>query len=452
MKASVLIVDDDRQLLKLLSDRFRYWGHATDTASDGIEALKKTAGRVFDLIVLDLNMPGMGGLEVIGKLRGQGCDADLVVLTAHGSVERAVEAMRLGAADFLTKPADFDHLQSVVERALEKRRLGRVNAAMAQQIADQGGLVEGRSPAMQGLLATAAKAAASDATILLTGESGTGKQLFAEFIHRSSPRSRQPFVYVNCVAISDDLIESTLFGHEKGAFTGAVGRKAGRLESATGGTAFLDEIGDISGKLQTKLLHFLESGEFERVGGTQTVTVDCRVVAATNRDLQEEVKEGRFREDLYYRLNVIALHVPALRERREDVSVLAQAFLDRFRVELKRDGLAFAPETLEILQAYPWPGNVRQLKNAVERMAVLAEGSALEPEHLPPEIRGGGGRGVEDLLELPWESALKRFKTRLLRAALDRSGGNQTRAAKWLGIQRSYLNRLVKELEGESPS
>jgi DNA-binding NtrC family response regulator len=323
---------------------------------------------------------------------------------------------------------------------------------MAQQIADQGGLVEGRSPAMQGLLATAAKAAASDATILLTGESGTGKQLFAEFIHRSSPRSRQPFVYVNCVAISDDLIESTLFGHEKGAFTGAVGRKAGRLESATGGTAFLDEIGDISGKLQTKLLHFLESGEFERVGGTQTVTVDCRVVAATNRDLQEEVKEGRFREDLYYRLNVIALHVPALRERREDVSVLAQAFLDRFRVELKRDGLAFAPETLEILQAYPWPGNVRQLKNAVERMAVLAEGSALEPEHLPPEIRGGGGRGVEDLLELPWESALKRFKTRLLRAALDRSGGNQTRAAKWLGIQRSYLNRLVKELEGESPS
>jgi len=447
MKASVLLVDDDRQLLKLLADRFRYWGHDADTVSTADEALTRTAARAFDLIVIDLNMPGLGGLDLIGKLRESGCEADLVVLTAHGSVKKAVEAMRLGASDFLSKPADFDHLQKVVERALDKRRLHRVNDAMAQQLADQGGLVEGASPAMHELLATAARAAGSDAVVLLTGESGSGKQLVAEYIHRASRRSGQPFVYVNCVAISDELIESTLFGHEKGAFTGALSRKTGRLEAAAGGTAFLDEIGDVSAKLQTKLLHFLESGEFERVGGTQTVRVDCRIVAATNRDLLREVKEGRFREDLYYRLNVIALRVPPLRERREDIPVLAEAFKERFRSELKRDELVFAPETLGILRAYAWPGNVRQLKNAVERMAVLAGGAVLGPDHLPPEIRGGEHGAVDDLFELPWEDALKEFKHRLLRAALQRSGGNQTKAAERLGIQRPYLNRLVKELD-----
>ena len=307
-------------------------------------------------------------------------------------------------------------------------------------------MIVGPSVEMKDLLTTAARAAQSDATVLLIGESGTGKQIVAEHIHAESPLRDGPFIYVNCVAISDDLIESTLFGHEKGAFTGAVSRKPGRLEAAAGGTAFLDEVGDISTSLQTKLLHFLESGEFERVGGTKTISIDCRIVAATNKDLQAEVSAGRFREDLYYRLNVIGLRLPPLRERPEDVPVLATDFLRRYTVELKRAALAFAPETMERFKRYAWPGNVRQLKNAVERMAVLASGSELTPELLPPEIlTPPADRTVSDM-DLPYKEALTAFKGRIVQHALQRCDGNQTRAAEMLGLQRSYLNRLIKEL------
>jgi two-component system NtrC family response regulator len=442
MKASVLIVDDDPHLRKALADRFRFWGHETETAADGVVALDRAGRQAFDLILLDLAMPGLDGLEVLDRLRAADCAAEVVVLTAHGSVEKAVEAVKRGADDFLAKPADFALLQRVVERSLDRRRLRRVNEALAGRDAPP---VMGPSPAMKELLTLAERAAAADTTVLIAGESGSGKQVLAEHIHARSPRASGPFVYVNCVAISDDLIESTLFGHERGAFTGAVSRKTGRLETAAGGTAFLDEIGDISSSLQAKLLHFLEAGAFERVGGNQTIRVDCRVIAATNRDLERAVADGEFREDLYYRLNVIGLRLPPLRERPEDVSVLARAFLERLGAELKREGLRFARPTLEILQAYAWPGNVRQLRNAVERMAVLAPGLELTPDLLPPEIVAGPQDAV-DLESLPYKEAVTEFKRRLLRRALARTGGNQTKTAELIGLQRSYLNRLLKDL------
>jgi DNA-binding NtrC family response regulator len=392
-------------------------------------------------------MPNVTGMEVLDKLPETGCEADVVVLTAHGTVEKAVEAIKRGADDFLTKPADFDLLQRIVSRALERRRLERVNQALSESAGAESALVVGDCPAMKQLLEVATQAAQSDSTLLVSGESGTGKQVLAEFIHAQSPRRAGPFVYINCVAISDDLIESTLFGHEKGAFTGAVSRKAGRLEGAAGGTAFLDEVGDISPNLQTKLLHFLESGEFERVGGTKTVSVDCRVITATNKDLGTEVREGRFREDLYYRLNVIALEIPPLRERREEIAVLAQAFLVRYARELKREGLSFDEGALETMMAYAWPGNVRQLKNAVERMVVLAKGTGLTKDLLPPELLSGPPGEAEDLADLSYRDALALFKRRTIEGALARTGGNQTRAAELLGLQRSYLNRLIKELD-----
>jgi DNA-binding NtrC family response regulator len=447
MKANVLIVDDDAGLRRALADRFRFWGHAVSAAADGEEAVAAARDRSFDLVVLDLAMPGMSGLAVLERLRESGSTCDVVVLTAHGSVEKAVEAIKKGADEFLVKPADFEVLHKFVDRALEKRRLERVNRALAGHLAEASPRILGESAAMARLLETAERAAASDSTVLLAGESGTGKQVLAEHIHARSPRSGGPFIYVNCVAISDELIESTLFGHEKGAFTGAVARKEGKLESAAGGTAFLDEIGDISPKLQTKLLHFLESAEFERVGGTRTLTVDCRVLAATGKDLEQEMREGRFREDLFYRLNVIRLELPPLRERREDVPILAEAFLARFAVELKREGLRFAPRTLEVLQGYAWPGNVRQLKNAVERMAVLSRGPELTPDLLPPEIREPAAGESGDAEELPYREALNAFKRRLVERTLARTDGNQTKAAELLGLQRTYLNKLIKDLD-----
>ncbi len=434
MKASVLIVDDDPGLRRALADRIEFWGHRAETAADGVAARSILANKAFDLILLDLSMPGMTGLELLTALRAEGCTADVIVLTAHGSVEAAVEAVKLGAEDFLTKPTDFDLLQKAVDRCLDRRRLDRVADAAA---ARTGGLVAGASAAMARLVATAEKAAAAPTTLLIRGESGTGKQVLAEHVHAVSERAGGPFVHVNCVAISDDLVESTLFGHERGAFTGAVERKLGRLETAAGGTAFLDEIGDVSASLQTKLLHFLETGAFERVGGNQTIHVDCRIVAATNRDLVAAVAAGDFREDLYYRLNVIELVIPPLRDRPEDIEPLAFHFLERLTGELKRPGLEFAPATLAALRACRWLGNVRHLRNVVERMAVLAPGMVLTPELLPAEVVAGPDGPALLESDLPYKEAVLAFKKAYVQRALATSGGNQTRAAEALGLRRS---------------
>jgi len=451
MSANVLVVDDDDTIRAALADRVRHWGHRTQEAHDAEEALELASRQEFDLVFLDMSMPGRSGMDVLRSWTEAGYGADVIVLTAHGSIDAAVEAIRLGAADFLQKPADFGLVRASVDRLLEKRSLARVNRALSEQISEAGLPILAASPAMIGLLEMARRSARGNATVLLTGESGSGKQVLAEYIHHQSPRNQGPFVYVNCVAISDELIESTLFGHERGAFTNAVTRKEGRLEAAAGGTAFLDEVGDITPRLQTKLLHFLESGEFERVGGTRTIRVDCRVIAATNKNLESAVREGAFREDLYFRLNVIGLHVPPLRERPEDIPVLVGAFLERFAVGLGRGRLKLAARTAEILQGYSWPGNVRQLRNTIERMTVLAQGDVLTPDLLPPEVLGTSGGGDEEFDREPFYQAIDAFKKRYLARALARTGWNQSLAAEQIGLQRTHLNRILKELGLRKP-
>ena len=446
MTARVLIVDDDAMLRGPVRDRMEHWGHEVTEAADGQAALAAAAEQEFDLVLLDLTMPRMGGLETLEHLKSDGYGADVVVLTAHASVETAVEAMHRGAADFLQKPADFDLLRAKTESILERRRQKRMVRALKDRVAEDAPHVIGESPAMRELLEVGSRAARSDATVLITGESGSGKQVLAEYVHAQSERSKGPFVYVNCVALSDELVESTLFGHEKGAFTGAVAKKEGRLELAQGGTAFLDEIGDTTPRLQTKLLHFLETSEYERVGGTRTLTADCRIIAATNRDLEAAIKDGEFREDLYYRLNVIHLTLPPLRERREDVPALTEAFVERFAGELRRGPVSVAPETMERLQAYSWPGNVRQLKNLIERMVVLAPEEKLTPELLPPELSHPSTQGEIEIGTMAFKDAVLLFKREYIKRALKETGGNQTKAADLLKMQRTHLNRLIREL------
>ena len=446
MSARVLIVDDDATLRRALGDRLRHWGFAVDDAADGHAAVKRAADRAYDVVLMDLAMPRMGGLEAMRRLAEAGCEADVIVLTAHGSVDAAVEAMKAGAFDFLQKPADFDLLRARIERALEGRRQGRMVRALSDRVPDEASAIVGDAPAMRRLLETAARAARSEATVLITGESGSGKQVIAEYVHAQGPRAGGPFVYVNCVALSDELVESTLFGHVKGAFTGAIASKEGRLELAANGTAFLDEIGDTTPRLQTKLLHFLESGEYERVGDTRTRSTDCRIVAATNRDLPAAVKTGAFRADLYYRLNVIHLEVPPLRARREDVPALVGLFVRRFAGELGRGPTTVAARTLDLMVAHDWPGNVRQLRNLVERMVVLAPEDEITPDLLPSSFFGTSEEGGLDEGTLPYKEAVQAFKKRYLAQALDRAQGNQTQAAEALGMQRTFLNRLVKDL------
>ncbi len=450
LNAEILIVDDEPMLRRTMSDRMKFWDCHTDEASTGQEALEKLEKKTYDLVLLDLKMPGIGGIEVLKAMRKREDFTDVVVLTAHGSVEAAVEAIQAGATDFLLKPADFELVLNTVNRVLGARRLALAHQALQEQHSLETPFVIGDSQVMKTLVDSAQRVAPSKATILLRGESGSGKGVIAEYIHRESNRSKGPFVYVNCVALSDELIESTLFGHERGAFTGAVARKTGRFEAANSGTAFLDEIGDISPRLQTKLLHFLETGEFERVGGTQTLGVDCRIIAATNRNLEAAVRDGGFREDLFYRLNVIGLEVPPLRDREADVSVLAEFFLSRFATELKRPKIRISPETHAIMRAYGWPGNVRQMKNAMERMVVMAQGDVLTPDLLPPEILQGESPQSSPMFDhgtlLPLREAEQKFRKQHFRRALVMTGGNQTTAAELLGIQRSSLNRQMKEL------
>ena len=450
LNARILIVDDEPMLRRTMSDRMKFWDCETEEASSGEEALEMLGRKSYDLILLDLKMSGISGMDVMKAMRENNDQTDVVVLTAHGTIEAAVEAIQCGATDFLLKPADFELVHNTVNRVLASRRLARAHDALREQHALNAPFVTGDSPVMKALVDDAERAAKSKATILLRGESGSGKGVIAEFVHRESPRSRGPFVYVNCVALSDELIESTLFGHGRGAFTGAVARKAGRFEAANSGTAFLDEIGDISPRLQTKLLHFLETGEFERVGGTQTLCVDCRVVAATNRDLEAAVRDGNFREDLLYRLNVISLEVPPLRKRTGDISILAEFFLARFASELKRSKIEIAPETHAIMSAYAWPGNVRQLKNAMERMVVMAPGDLLTPKLLPPEVLRGDDPSASPVFNddglVPLREAEQTFRKQHFRRALAITEGNQTKAAELLGIQRSSLNRQMKEL------
>jgi len=444
-RSRILIVDDDPDILELLSDRLQLMRFEVACAKDGQEALSLLRQEAPPLTLLDLQLPRLSGMDVLHAIRREGLETTVIVITALGTPERAVEAMRAGAYDFIPKPLDPGHLEVVINKALERESLRAENWRLHSELEAEARPIIGRSPAVQDLIRTAKQAAASNATVLLRGESGTGKEILARAIHRWSPRRDEPLVIVNCVALSEELLESELFGHEKGAFTGAHQRKRGKAELADGGTLFLDEVGDIRAPLQAKLLRLLQEHEFERVGGTRPIRVDARFIAATNANLEQAMKQGMFRQDLYYRLNVVSLCLPPLRARREDIDDLANHFVAKYCAELKRPPAAISPAAMTLLRGYDWPGNIRELENAIERAVVLSSATEIEPRDLPI-AQTAMEEDSEGAADSSYRLAVLNFKRELLRSALLKADGNQTRTAEALGLQRTYLSRLLREL------
>ena len=448
-RGRLLLVDDDPDLREALSERLTMMKLDVTCASDGEEALTILRRQGFPITLLDLQLPRQSGMEVLQAIHREGIESTVIVITAWGTLEKAVEAMRVGAYDFLAKPLDLAHLEIVITKALERNALREENWLLHGEIGDLERPLLGGSPAFSEVVQTARDAAASNATILLRGESGTGKEILARAIHRWSPRESRPFVVVNCVALSEELLESDLFGHERGAFTGAHQLKRGKVELADGGTLFLDEVGDIRPPLQAKLLRLVQEQEFQRVGGTHTLRGDLRFVAATNTDLERAMTEGKFRQDLYYRLNVVSLTLPPLRDRKDDIELLAQHFVEKYRRELKRPSKPISPQALAILASYHWPGNVRELENIIERAVVLCKGPTVEPGNLPNLGQQHGQMPTD--ASGSYHDVVRAFKRDLVRSALVRTNGNQTKAAEILGLRRTYLSRLLKVLGIREP-
>jgi len=447
LSASALVADDDPDIRDILSDTLNSVGAKVTSVANGQECLERVETDIPDVLLLDIELPGKNGLAVLKELRSLQSNTSVIMITAYGSIDRAVEAMKEGAFDFITKPFDLDHIVMVVEKAVERQRLKRGLENFSLETGERYRLIGGESPKMREAIETARKAAASKSTVLLLGESGTGKEVFARAIHNWSERKSEPFVAINCVGLSKDLLESELFGHERGAFTGAGQLKKGKMELAHGGTVFLDEVGDISAELQTKLLRFLQEREFERVGGTQAIPVDVRVIAATNQELSNAIKQGRFREDLYYRLNVIPIHLPPLRERKDDIPVLAQFFLRRFAAETKKKFSALSKEAEAWLLAYDWPGNVRELANIIERAVVLGQGPEITVTDLSPSEALTLRLASTD--ELSYRHALDLARAEVIRRALASTQGNRAAAARILGLHKTHLLNLMKSLRIE---
>jgi len=441
---TILLVDDDLDFQEIVTDRLAALGYRVFVASNGHEGLALLEQEGPQVVLLDIEMPDMNGLAVLQAMRTRAHDVTVVMLTAYGTIERAVEAMRQGAYDFIPKPFEPEHLVLTVQKALERERLKREVAILSEAVGERYRQVVGQSATMQHALEMAKKVASSTATVLLLGESGTGKELFARAIHDWSERRTKPFIAINCVALAKDLLESELFGHEKGAFTGAHQLKKGKLELAQGGTVFLDEVGDIAPELQAKLLRFLQEREFERLGGTTVIQVDARMIAATNRDLAEAIREGRFREDLYYRLNVVAIQLPPLRERKDDIPALAHFFLRRFAAETKKPFTAITPDAQARLLAYAWPGNIRELQNVIERAVVLGHGPRVTLQDLPASLVAAEPQPSST--SVTYHAAIQAYRREVILRALAQAQGNHAAAAKALGLQRTYLQRLLRTL------
>ncbi len=438
----LLIVDDDDDMRQDLARLFRKQGHEVTAAVSGEDALSKAARAHFDVALLDLHLPGISGIDVLAQLKELQPELEALMLTAHSSIETAVEAMRRGAYDYLTKPFRSADLEIHVQKAFEKVQLQRREQQWLQQLSYESPRYRlvGSSPAMRKVVALIEKVAATDATVLVRGATGTGKELVAQALHTNSPRRTRPLVTINCAALQENLLESELFGHEKGAFTGAVAAKPGLVEVAEGGTLFIDEIGEMAAGLQAKLLRVLEDGHYRRVGGTQEVHADVRVVAATNRDLAEEIKNGRFREDLFYRLNVVSIFLPPLCERREDIRELVEHFLATRQIGPLRSRVD--PEAMKALRAYSWPGNVRELANVLERAEILAENHVITPEDLPENIVSAAPAASEE----PGDPRhLSEVERRHIQAILQQEKGNKVHAARILGISRRSLYRLIEK-------
>ncbi len=468
----VLVADDEANMRRVLEAILRREGYDVITAANGEEALGGM-NRGVHTVITDLKMPGLDGMQLLKKLSADYPDVPVVMITAHGSVESAVEAVKLGAFDYLEKPFEQEQIRQVVAKAINTYALARRDARPEEPSGRGRFRLVGQSPAIRQIYAVVEKVASTPSTVLITGESGTGKELIARALHENSARESGPFIKINCAAIPKTLMESELFGYDKGAFTGAVGAKPGRFELAHGGTLFLDEIGEIPVEMQVKLLRVLQESEFERVGGIKTIKVDVRLVAATNRDLLAEVGAGSFREDLFYRLNVVPIHIPPLRERREDIPLLAEHFIAKFNDRLKKQIASIAPEAIERLIAYHWPGNIRELENLMERTMLFCEGPEIRVSDLPPEVVGAAhvsavfpappppsapapaaampgldeaGKAVPESLKEAVRVETERVERELIQKALDATGGNVTQAARKLKISRKSLQTKMKEL------
>lgn len=445
---SILVVDDDRAHRTMLRTLLGGWGYAVQEADDGARAIKKVHEKSYDLILMDVRMVEVSGLQALSEIRSFNPAIPIIIMTAYSSVETAVEALKKGAYDYLSKPLDFDELELAIGRAMDHTRLKEENRALKERlgVGFNTGDIIGRSRVMVELLETVALVAPTEATVLITGESGTGKELIASAIHLNSPRRENPFIQLNCAAITETLLESELFGHEKGAFTGADRRREGRFRLAHSGSIFLDEVSEMSVAMQAKLLRVLQEKEIQRVGGEEVLRVDVRVMAATNRDLKAEIKGGRFREDLYYRLNVVTLAVPALRERREDIPLLAQHFLNTFAEKNRKQIKGFTPQAMDRLVRYDWPGNVRELMNAVERGVILCRGDYVSEMDFPlsvSDVLAPEQELVREelLADLPLEEV---EKVTILKT-LESAGGNKSETARRLGITRRTLHKKLKK-------
>jgi two-component system response regulator HydG len=425
-------------------------GYQIAEAEDGASAIAQVEAHFYDLILMDVRMVHMDGMAALKAIKARSPGIPIVLMTAYGTVRDAVEAMKAGAYDYLTKPLDVDELKLTVARGLRHAALEEENARLRALVGGDvnvSGII-GTSEPMRRLFEAISLVAPTEATVLILGESGTGKELVAQAIHATSPRRAGPLITVQCAALPETLLESELFGHERGAFTGATERRLGRFELAHGGTIFLDEIGDLPPTAQTKLLRVLQSQEFERVGGTNTLKIDVRVIAATNKDLEAAVRAGQFREDLWYRLYVFPLIVSPLRERRDDIPLLAEHFLKRYAERHRRRLRGLTPRALDLLMRYEWPGNVRELEHTIERAVILARGEHITPEELPPTIRAIGGDPTDTTPQeppLPVGLSLKDVERQLIRRTLEHTGGNRTKAAETLGISRATLHNKLKE-------
>ncbi len=447
---NILVIDDEQSMRDFLAIMLKKEGHEVMTAENGVDALKAVQSEIFDLIITDVKMPGLDGIGLLKAIKEVSSDTIVIMITAFATAETAVEAMKLGAYDYIMKPFKIDEIKLVIQKALEKRFLRKENILLKREINSRAGFENfiGKSESMQKVFSLIRQVADTAGTVLIMGESGTGKELVAKAIHFNSLRKDKPFVTVNCGALPETLLESELFGHMKGSFTGAISNKQGLFEAANGGTIFLDEISSTTSALQVKLLRVLQDKEFMRVGGTTTIKVDVRVIAASNKDLLEEVSKGAFREDLYYRLNVLPVYLPPLRERKEDIPLLTEYFLKK--ISGGRVQKVLAPETLKHLLSYRWPGNVRELENTVERLAILTSEDTIRPEHMPDTMKNL--QSASEILpsEIPdaginLETLLEHIEKSLLTKALKKAGGVKTEAAKLLGLSfRSFRHRLQK--------
>ncbi|GAB1432637.1 sigma-54 dependent transcriptional regulator [Spirochaetota bacterium] len=449
MKFTILIIDDEKNIREGLGESLGLDGYNVILSSDGQDGIRQVDSLDVDLVITDLKMPVLSGQEVLEHVASRYPSVPVIMLTGHGTVEDAVEAMRKGAYDFITKPVNLDHLSILVKRALERRELSRRNEELKEEVELQqrSSSIIGKSPEIARIFELLRRVAPTKASVLINGESGVGKELVADAIHNLSNRADKPFIKVHCAALAESLLESELFGHEKGSFTGAQARKKGRFELAHEGTLFLDEIGEINQNVQIKILRVLQEKRFERVGGEETIETDVRIIAATNKDLKKEIAAGNFREDLYYRLNVVNITVPALRNRKDDIPLLAAAFLEEFSKDNGKTINGFEPKARAAIYAYSWPGNVRELRNCIESAVVMAAGDIITIDDLPPGIRAEGGEGN---IVIPIGSSLAETERILIKETLAGQGGNKSRTAEILGIGRKTLYQKISDYSLET--